>query len=486
MRSFRFLAVTSVAMLLASCTSIIRFQSLPWPTNVDVHDKETIDFLKKFPPIDEKMGHGLAYKDMAKDQRLVGLAISGGGARAAAFTLGVMSELQNVRTTDGSSNALERIDFMSSISGGGWAAAAYLNYRAASKDPQNFNLEEAFPEIRDDFVSASNGDRKCWSRTMRNMRHGNSTFGKVYDPNRAYKLPRVYFNAALMPAHSPFLFTDGFFENYQVTKLGACSDEEKIPFSGLKDLKISYAAATSGSVPAFYYAYAETDLCNDNNKSFCHPQKGGAKSYLRLVDGGLYDNIGYKAAYELMHGFKNDKRFVKRAMITINTGTSTDFKTISPSKKKNHFLLTTAKNGVFAVQDSTFERWYKPIFQSIGVEQPLLLNFYSTANFMPKDEQHLKDMDMLADKAARQVDCFIGNKYLKAESSKLSNHIPTYLESLKKLKAKGGDCLSENFYRVGTLGKTTYKINKNMFTILWQLGRLSVKMNEAEIRDAID
>ena len=144
---------------------------------------------------------------------------------------------------------------------------------------------------------------------------------------------------------------------------------------------------------------------------------------------------------------------------------------------------------MFAVQDSTFERWYEPMFEAIGVAKdpgPVLLNFYSTANFKPEHRDLLKGMDMLADKAARQVYCFRGNEEVKPETKKLSNPIPKYSQSFEKLKAKGGDCLSENFYRIGTLGKTTYKIDEKMFTILWQLGRLSVKMNEAEIRNAID
>lgn len=58
---------------------------------------------------------------------MVGLALSGGGMRANAFHLGILSGLHDTampKPTD--KNLLDRVDYLSSVSGGTWAAAAYL------------------------------------------------------------------------------------------------------------------------------------------------------------------------------------------------------------------------------------------------------------------------------------------------------------------------------------------------------------------------
>lgn len=61
---------------------------------------------------------------------LTGLALSGGGIRSSAFQLGILSGLYK-------SNLLDRIDYISSVSGGSWANGAYWAW--ASSDDDFFN-----------------------------------------------------------------------------------------------------------------------------------------------------------------------------------------------------------------------------------------------------------------------------------------------------------------------------------------------------------
>ena len=68
---------------------------------------------------------------------LVGLAFSGGGTRAAAFSHGVLSEIDQttVRTRTGTHSLLDSVGFVSGVSGGSVLAAYYgLKKRAALDD----------------------------------------------------------------------------------------------------------------------------------------------------------------------------------------------------------------------------------------------------------------------------------------------------------------------------------------------------------------
>lgn len=58
---------------------------------------------------------------------MIGLALSGGGMRANAFHLGILSGLHDTELPESEGKSLlDRVDYLSSVSGGTWAAAAYL------------------------------------------------------------------------------------------------------------------------------------------------------------------------------------------------------------------------------------------------------------------------------------------------------------------------------------------------------------------------
>jgi NTE family protein len=64
------------------------------------------------------------------DDVLIGLAFSGGGTRAAAFSYGVLSELDHVEAGGSKPNhsLLDRVDYISGVSGGA-ITAAYFGLR---------------------------------------------------------------------------------------------------------------------------------------------------------------------------------------------------------------------------------------------------------------------------------------------------------------------------------------------------------------------
>ena len=487
MRTFGMLSLSALALLAGGCAQL-GIKSLPWPTSTAIYNSEAMDFLREAPSAD-RLGDGLKVRDMAADDRLVGLSISGGGARAAAFTLGVLAELQMLHTADGS-NALERVDFMSSNSGGSWAVAAYLAERTAHRGP-DYRLQDHMPGIIGRFVTQSAGRVPCWSTAMLGGIPGPVTFRQVYATENDHTLPADFFNAWLLPAHAPFVFTDANLQYYHVAQFGACASELiKTPDpKHIADLPIGYAAATSGTVPGFYYAYARTTLCADgpplSAASFCRNQRKNMPRYLRLADGGLYDNIGYKTAYEVMLA-QRKLRVASRAMLLVNSATPADDKTIPFGERDSSFLFTTASNGVFAVQDATFEHLYRPMFRSLDIADPILLDFYSTANFRADQAGLLHGLDMLAFVAAHNIRCFGRDGLTPKHREKRRGKPPAAADSFAVLLGKGGDCAADNFYRTGNIAKTTYLAEENMFTTLWQLGQLSVRMNCRRILTALD
>ncbi len=58
---------------------------------------------------------------------VLGVSISGGGSRAMCFGIGVLLGLENIKTSR--SNLLEEVDYFSTVSGGGFAAGYYLSRR---------------------------------------------------------------------------------------------------------------------------------------------------------------------------------------------------------------------------------------------------------------------------------------------------------------------------------------------------------------------
>lgn len=73
--------------------------------------------------------------------RLTGLAISGGGIRSAAFSLGVLQKLA-------AKKLLPFFDYLSTVSGGGYTGASvsyFLNHPDFKQNPPKYDLEENFP-----------------------------------------------------------------------------------------------------------------------------------------------------------------------------------------------------------------------------------------------------------------------------------------------------------------------------------------------------
>src|SRR6187402_1024549 len=110
--------VVTTAVLLLGCASVHNN-----PVNVPISSIAGVD--------KEKIG----FEDPTSlDDSLVGLSFSGGGTRAAAFSFGVLQEMDRIPVR-GQGTMLDRVDFISGVSGGSVTAAYFgLKKRAGLAD----------------------------------------------------------------------------------------------------------------------------------------------------------------------------------------------------------------------------------------------------------------------------------------------------------------------------------------------------------------
>lgn len=240
---------------------------------------------------------------------LVALTLSGGGARAAAFGLGVLQELRDTPCCWNSkgSNLLDAVDLVSGVSGGSIVAAYFAAFGSGELD----RFEREF--LRFDFQSSLVEQL----RTPANLAkltspwYGRShlladrldalyrgmTFGDV---GRRPRHPQLVVTATDLSLGTGFDFTADQFALI-------CSDLQSVP--------LSFAVAASSSVPLLLSPMTLKNWNGDcplpprpsaplasgadyRARLFAEQQTSyadaSARPWIHLVDGGLADNLGVR------------------------------------------------------------------------------------------------------------------------------------------------------------------------------------------------
>ena len=239
---------------------------------------------------------------------LVAVTLSGGGARAAAFGFGVLTEMQNTvfewngrRTT-----LLDATDVVSGVSGGSIVAAYYaahgieglprFEHEFLRQNFQNSLITQALrPGNLVDLTSPWFGRTHLLARRLDELYAG-KTFGDV---EKRPRHPQLFITATDMSLGTGFEFT---WEQFALI----CSDLRSVP--------LSFAVAASSAVPLLLSPMTlknHADQCigrpagthlaratasdyrsrlyRVNEQSYLDAKR---KPYIHLVDGGLSDNLG--------------------------------------------------------------------------------------------------------------------------------------------------------------------------------------------------
>jgi NTE family protein len=218
---------------------------------------------------------------IAGKKKRIGLALSGGGFRAAAYHLGVFRKLQKLKL-------LDKIDLFSCVSGGSIAGAflcanwgdadvldrldTYLRTKSIAVSSVLGGLLNPFSSRLDEL--ANTYDRDLFGKkNMSTLKNG----------------PRIYLNATNLATGNMFFFVAG---GGGKTELG----EHELGQAGASKIKISQAVAASSAFPPVF-----PPLQLKNNK-FPSDQV----DYVTLTDGGVYDNLGVNPLLRLQ---RNDLQY---------------------------------------------------------------------------------------------------------------------------------------------------------------------------------
>ena len=201
------------------------------------------------------------------ETKRLGLALSGGGFRAAAFHLGTFTKLREL-------HLLDKIDVISCVSGGSIAGAflaanwdsgdvlerleSYLRTRSIAVSTVIGGILDPFNSRLDKLAAAYDSDLFN-SLTLKSLRKG----------------PRIYLNSTSLSTGNMFTCVAG--------EGGRCEiGEWELGFHEDDEFPISSAVAASSAFPPVF-----PPLRVDRAR---YPVSGA--DYVTLTDGGVYDNLG--------------------------------------------------------------------------------------------------------------------------------------------------------------------------------------------------
>lgn len=236
---------------------------------------------------------------------VVMLSLSGGGARASAFSLGVLQELRDMQARDGE-RLIEKVALVTAVSGGAVTAAWFgLNGPDKLDEFRPVMLDKDWErEINQSFLVPNNVAR-VWQGGMNDREKLAGWLDReVYGGATMVAMsggPRIVLNGTELFTGAPFAFTQTYFNTL-------CSD--------VSGVLVADAVATSMAVPIFFrpgilQAFNGANACAEPGwvrramadrggsiltretaravRAWRDPQR---VKYLHVADGGVIDNFG--------------------------------------------------------------------------------------------------------------------------------------------------------------------------------------------------
>lgn len=357
----------AITLMMASCATRTKSPTLgaSWPETEPKMD------MRRYECVQRRPGQ--------RNDVAVAVAISGGGMRAANFAAGVLVALERVpvRGCDGrESNLLREVDYFSTASGGGLAAASYLMHLAEYKRLHPDDAAGArfsFADGGKSEANAAHGGRSWREALARNYqaslvrallnpflrgstnrgdvlerRLGESVVGEIdgrtptlgdvfVPPGTTPRLPYWVANATVYENGAIFPFTPDMLEKYGITEY--CHDEKYRPLQSSFDMPLSVGLKASASFPVA--------IPTSNLKSKMDRQN----STLHLMDGGVADNLGLISALRLL----NQDPAQKKVLIVIDAynGMQEPFSRGGPAPG----IFTTALRTTSISLDSAHQRF---------------------------------------------------------------------------------------------------------------------------------
>ena len=301
------------------------------------------------------------------------LAFSGGGTRAAALAYGVLEEMRDtdVLVEGRRRRLIDEIDVVSSVSGGSFTSAYYGLY--GDQIFEDFEAVFLKRDVQGQLIRGLFNPLQWFSSTGRTEMavkfYEEAVFhGATFADLKRLDGPLIFINASDLGYGVRFTFIQEYFNLL-------CSDIDSFP--------VARAVTASSAVPVLFnpvvvenYRDCKTTkpewLVAAEKRSVGNPQLaqvvGGLASYYKkegrqyahFVDGGITDNLGLRAIYEILEVAGGAKLFAKefdreppRRFVIISVNASTDPEPEMDSSKKQPSLEET----VGAVTDVQLHRY---------------------------------------------------------------------------------------------------------------------------------
>jgi len=351
---------------------------------------------------------------------LVGLALSGGGSRAATFAAGAIEALAEIRVKDGGRerSVIEKITHISSVSGGSLATGYYAVKKPGKSEAvlaeQGLTsaYRQFFAAFKDDMQK--NFQWRALGRQLLKFRVANPTkfahsFADVWDADffdgitlnglyereRRGDAPRIIFNGTiyntgrrlalttLPPSDFAYDFTGELraklvAKGLQFTPEGRASYDRSLQrakdqflpqtFEDLgidhRRLPISLAVVTSASFPPVVGPVTY--------------QSAGAERYTHVGDGGLFDNLGTESLTTLFLNKLNPEHPAARKGLIIVVDASFPFDEGSAEltgKEKGFEVFTDDPSRIVGIMEERANAYQAMLWHSLRAEGALLPDY---------------------------------------------------------------------------------------------------------------
>lgn len=278
-------------------------------------------------------------------ETLLVVTFSGGGVRASALSYGVLEALSKSPETAGQGpRLLDEVDLISSVSGGSLTAAYYGLYGDAT-----------FPRFREDFLERDLQGTLAWRlfwpsnwTKLFSLRYGRSDLVASFLDEKLFHNatlgqlllrpgPEIQINATDLTQASFFSFIPEQFErlcsdfaSYPVSRAVVASSA--LPVVVTSVVVHNYGEACPQTLPPWATkALAEgvEDEETERARALASYQDEKQRPYIQLLDGGLTDNLGLRAAVDRLRypepGSRYDLAKVRRlAFIVVNAESGPD------------------------------------------------------------------------------------------------------------------------------------------------------------------
>ncbi len=283
-------------------------------------------------------------EDWRTDENAVILAFSGGGTRAAALAYGVLKELRDtpVVTAGQTNRLLDEVHIISSVSGGSFTAAYYGLHGDGIFD----DYEEVFlrQNVEGALIRGLFNPLRWFSskgRTDMAVDYYEKTVfkGATFADMRKQDVPLILINASDLGNGVRFSFVQEYFNLL-------CSDLSSFP--------VARAVTASSAVPVVFHPVVVENYpeCGSEPPDWLRAARIRAgedsemtmvvegmetyfdrdqRQYVHFVDGGITDNLGLRAVYEIMEVAGGASQFMAkhqrqppRRLVLIEVNASTD------------------------------------------------------------------------------------------------------------------------------------------------------------------